>query len=1207
VKFDDGTVRWLFGDALPEREADGSTLWHGYIADITEHKQAEAIFHGLFDQSGFLAGVLDHKGRLIDVNRTALLVADIPREAVIGKYFPDTPWWSNPQDRDKLIEVLNLAYQGTHASFEAIHAKPTGGHVNVMFNAMPIYLENLTYVAVVGVDITERIQIEQALQSSEERLSIIASSAQDAIIMLDEAGNITFWNEAAERIFGYARAEVIGHCLHTLVVPLSLRDAHLRAFPHFQKTGQGAAVGRTVELAGLRKDGSEFPLEVALSAVQVKGAWHSIGMVRDITERKHYEMQLIESEQRLLAILNVSPIAVRIAINQGGEVVFYNQSYAYLIKNSHPMHDNPGNYYAREEDYREILTELGRGNNVLNRQIKLRIPDGAERWVLASYMQVQYQNKDAVLGWYYDITERIEAEQALGRQLEEQRQVEETLRVTNEEQHAIFDSATSGIALIKDSVIVRCNRKLEEIFGYVPGELDGKSTRLWYPDEMAYQTDNSFVYKEIANGKFHRFERQLTRKDGSLFWARLSGQALDSKDPASAVVEVIDNITFEREAADALLKAKEMAEDAARTKSEFLANMSHEIRTPMNGVLGMLDLLRETDMTPVQLDWLETAHSSGEILLGIINDILDFSKLEAGKFQVEQIDFNLVDLVDDSCAALAAQAHAKGLELNCSLPATLSLRWRGDPLRIRQVLTNLIGNAIKFTGQGEVSVSVTPSVLADGSEELRFEVHDTGIGISEEAQLRLFQSFSQADSTTSRSFGGTGLGLSISKKLVELMGGAIGVNSIPGEGACFWFTLPLVPSESVETAALSYDHYDPSGKRVLIVDDNATNRNILSTYLSRWGVAVSAVDNGSAALMQLQASILQGVTYDLILLDMQMPVMDGLTLAKQLAEIPALAKIPIILLSSGDLLSLADYQGIGIVQHLVKPVRQLQLFEAMVNALQGSLQATPKPARPQLERPSYKGKKVLVVEDNKINQKVIVAKLAKFDIVPDLAENGRLALDKLTQSVYDLILMDCQMPVMDGYIATRELRLLEASKGLPHQTVIALTASAMKGDREKCLAAGMDGYLSKPIVTEQLMDMLARRLGAQPAEITPVLSVEDSTPVIVWDATATLDNLDGDSALLDEMIALFLIEGPKQLSELSRVQAEGNLPALANAAHAIKGTVAQFYAEPAKACALLVEQTARSGQSADYQGMTNALINAVTDLINNLRLAKSPQ
>ena len=391
------------------------------------------------------------------------------------------------------------------------------------------------------------------------------------------------------------------------------------------------------------------------------------------------------------------------------------------------------------------------------------------------------------------------------------------------------------------------------------------------------------------------------------------------------------------------------------------------------------------------------------------------------------------------------------------------------------------------------------------------------------------------------------------------MGGVIGMNSDLGTGSCFWFTLPLEQSENHET---SEKYRDLSGKRILIVDDNTTNRNILINYLSRWGLEVSEVDNGSSALITLQTSAIQGVSYDLILLDMQMPVMDGLTLAKCLAQIPALAKIPIILLSSGDQFDLADYQSTGIVQRLLKPVRQLQLFDAIANALQGVSEAIMKPIEPEIQLPSYNGKKILVVEDNKINQKVIFAKLAKFDIIPDLAENGQLALEKLAQNTYDLILMDCQMPVMDGYSATRELRLLETSKGLLHQTVIALTATALEGDREKCLAAGMDDYLSKPIVSEQLMEILACRLGTQHMEITPALIAEDIFPsensIIVWDQSATLKNLDGDSDLLYEMIELYLMEGPKQLSELTRFQAEGNLIALANTAHAIKGTTAHF-------------------------------------------------
>jgi CheY-like chemotaxis protein len=359
--------------------------------------------------------------------------------------------------------------------------------------------------------------------------------------------------------------------------------------------------------------------------------------------------------------------------------------------------------------------------------------------------------------------------------------------------------------------------------------------------------------------------------------------------------------------------------------------------------------------------------------------------------------------------------------------------------------------------------------------------------------------------------------------------------------------------------------------------------------------------------MALQASAIQGVIYDLIVLDMQMPIMDGLTLAKCLVQIPALAKIPIILLSSSDQFDLVDYQSTGILQCLMKPVRQLQLFNAIVNALQGVSEATSNPAEPEIQLPSYNGKKVLVVEDNKINQKVIIAKLAKFDIVPDLAENGQAALDKLAQNAYDLIFMDCQMPVMDGYTATRELRLLEASKSLPHQTVIALTANALEGELEKCLEAGMDDYLSKPIVSGQLMDMLACRLGSQNAEIPPALLNENISPaekgMIVWDEGAALNHLEGDSDLLYEMIELYLMEGPKQLNELSRFQAEGDLIALANTAHAIKGTTAHFYAITAKACADRLEEAARGRQSADYQGMTEALVKAVMDLMKNLLLA----
>ena len=678
-----------------------------------------------------------------------------------------------------------------------------------------------------------------------------------------------------------------------------------------------------------------------------------------------------------------------------------------------------------------------------------------KQWFMMTALPMGEGDSRKVVVTHTDITDR--------------KQAEEKLQIFSKEQAAIFDSVTSGIVLIKDSVIVNCNRKLEAIFGYATGQLIGKSTRCWYVDEASYERD----HKVIEDTHFHRIEIQLIRKDGSLFWARLSGQVLDSKDTALGIVAIIDDITPEYEATDALLKAKEMAEDATRIKSEFLTNMSHGIRTPMNGVLGMLDLLRETDMTPIQLDWLETAHSSGEILREIVNNILDLSKLQAGNVEIEQVNFNLVDLVNDVCAVMIRQAHAKGLELNCFLPDSMPIRWQGDPLRIRQVLTNLIDNAVKFTERGAVSVRVIASISGD-TNELRFEVHDTGIGMSPEVQLQLFEFFSQMDGSLLGRLDGSGLGLFISKKLIELMGGNIGVSSVKGQGSIFWLTLPMVPSAGIE---IEKSFYDFSGKVAIIIDDNTINRNLLSTYLSRWGLQVRAFDNPRSALMQLQTAAINGLVYDLILLNMNMSAMDGLTLAKQLAEIPALKKIPIIVLTSGDQLAFSEYQDTGIVQCLLNPVRELQLFDAMSNALQGSLSVIQKVEKTELAVSSYKSKKVLLVEDNKINQKVIIAMLSQYDIDPDLAENGQLALDKLANSVYDLILMDCQMPVMDGFIATRELRLLEARQDLAHQPVIALTANAMKGDREKCLAAGMDDYLTKPIDTDLLDEMLMHRLG----------------------------------------------------------------------------------------------------------------------------------
>ncbi len=652
--------------------------------------------------------------------------------------------------------------------------------------------------------------------------------------------------------------------------------------------------------------------------------------------------------------------------------------------------------------------------------------------------------------------------------------------------------------------------------------------------------------------------------------------------------------------------ARDEALQAAQTKSDFLSNMSHEIRTPMNGVLGMLDILRDTGLSREQADLLETAANSAEALLEIINDILDFSKLEVGKIELEQIKFNLSSLVEEVCLLQSGRAHAKLLELNCFLPATLPTYWEGDPIRIRQVLTNLVGNAVKFTEQGEVSVKVIALPAIENATSLRFEVSDTGIGITQETQAQLFQAFVQADSTTARRFGGTGLGLSISKKLVELMGGVIGVESEYGKGSCFWFRLPLTP--------LGQELTQPtvnglSGKRVLLVDDNATNLMILDHYLKHWGALVHSVDNGTDALAALVSAAQSVEPFDVLLFDLHMPGMDGLALARAICEIPAIATTPRLLLSSGGLFSDTERRALGITQSLLKPVRQGQLFAAIVSALQPNQPSSSEINQDKDRYPDYSGKRVLVAEDNLVNQKVVLGLLSKFQLTTDLAENGQEALELLAQQPYDLVLMDCQMPVMDGYEATRSLRGREILMDKALRTpVVGLTAHAMAGAREICLTAGMDDYLSKPINRTALKEMLIRWLGAASDRQTVPQQAETTRPDVptgdCWDGQAMLKQLEGDEDLLLELIGLFIKNMPIRLAELDRAVVKDDLEGIANSAHAIMGMTLQFYAQTATTIAAQLEDNARHGNGADVALLSAQLAEALTHLIATLQQRK---
>jgi PAS domain S-box-containing protein len=907
--------------------------------------------------------------------------------------------------------------------------------------------------------------------------------------------------------------------------------------------------------------------------------------VGQFIERKRVEDELRASEERYRMMSETMRDLVCL-LSPGGRLMYVSPSSMSLLgyRPEEWQSMRPFKLLHRE-DLKRVALHIAAGISALNDTIirhRLRHKDGSYIW---------FETMTQVVT---DATGSVIRYQTVSRDISKRRAAEEAFQETAHRLGTIIESVEEGITLSDESGKFEIfNTKMAELTGYTLEEANAVEdfSVLLYPTGDERQLALDGLHTVLESGRVPESETTITTKEGIRRTLLVSTSLVKFNDRTmflSAYRDITDRKVIEEELArnneelfeakyqaevqagvlqmqtQELIDAREEALEASRLKSEFVANMSHEIRTPMNGIIGMTGLLLDSGLTADQHEYVDIIRASGEALLTIINDILDFSKIEAGKLTMETLDFNLRTTVEETVEVLAHRAEEKKLELVCLVYNDVPVGLRGDPGRLRQIMTNLLGNSIKFTERGEVIVRVTKEEETDAGVKLRFAITDTGIGISRDVQTRLFQPFIQADGSTTRKYGGTGLGLAISKQLVEMMRGEIGVESEPGKGSTFWFT--AIFGKQQAQAVRSPQRMGLAGVRMLIVDDNATNRKVVHHQILPWGMFAGFAENARQALEILRSAAQSEAAYDMAVLDMQMPEMNGLSLAMEIKADPTISSMKLILLTSLGIHDKTELEHAGIEATLTKPVRQSDLYDAIMRVMKRSPEL-PAAASVQTEAAAdqeFGHIRILVAEDNIVNQKVAKRMLEKVGCMADVVADGLEAVQALAHVPYDIVFMDCQMPEMDGFEATRQIRNREGNG--KHTVIVAMTANALQGDRERCLQAGMDDYVSKPVRQADLVTVLKQWMPMKkiaPADAAEARMAIDDSAIIDSRRLHELSAIGGDDEpdLLRVLVMMFMNDSVKRIASIYSSLETGDMQKMTIAAHTLKGSAGNMGAK----------------------------------------------